>query len=107
VQQNSTTGKLVPPSGADKSVREWKLDCVDLFKHGKIREARTLLCQQSTPEEADDIFRWMYDNLDLWSTDPEKQDRAIIIIRNGLVNVPMVADQEINLSATLCELSGL
>jgi DNA polymerase III delta prime subunit len=107
VQQNSTAGKLVAPSSADKSVREWKLDCVQLFKDGRIREARTLLCQQSTPEEADEIFRWMYDNLDLWSTDPEKQDRAIIIIRNGLVNVPMVADQEINLSATLCELSGL
>jgi len=107
VQQNSTAGQLVAPSSADKSVRDWKLDCVDLFKHGKIREARTLLCQQSTPEEADEIFRWMYDNLDLWSKDPEKQDRAIIIIRNGLVNVPMVADQEINLSATLCELSGL
>ena len=107
VQQNSSAGQLVAPSSADKSVRDWKLDCVDLFKHGRIREARTLLCQQSTPEEADEIFRWMYDNLDLWSKDPEKQDRAIIIIRNGLVNVPMVADQEINLSATLCELTAL
>ena len=107
VQQNSSAGQLVAPSSADKSVHDWKLDCVDLFKAGKIREARTLLCQQSTPEEADEIFRWMYDNLDLWSKDPEKQDRAIIIIRNGLVNVPMVADQEINLSATLCELSNL
>jgi hypothetical protein len=49
----------------------------------------------------------MYDNLDLWAKTPELQDRAVIIIRNGLVNVPMVADQEINLSATLCELSQL
>jgi hypothetical protein len=49
----------------------------------------------------------MYDNLDLWSKDLEQQDQAIIIIRNGLVNVPLVADQEINLSATLCELSNL
>ena len=72
-----------------------------------MREARTLMCQQSTPEEADDIFRWMYDNLDLWSTDPHKQDQAIVIIRNGLVNVPMVVDQEINLSATLTELCQL
>ena len=106
-QQNSTTGRLVPPSSADKSVGDWKLDCVQLFKDGKIREARTLICQQSTPEEADDIFRWMYDNLDLWAKDPERQDQAIIIIRNGLVNVPLVADQEINLSATLCELANL
>jgi hypothetical protein len=49
----------------------------------------------------------MYDNLELWSTDPHKQDQAIVIIRNGLVNVPMVADQEINLSATMIELAGL
>ena len=107
VQQNSTDGRLTAPNSADKSIGDWKLDCVELFKSGKIREARTMICQQSTPEEAEDIFRWMYDNLDLWSTDVHKQDQAIIIIRNGLVNCSFVADQEINLSATLCELSNL
>jgi hypothetical protein len=66
-----------------------------------------LICQQSTPEESDDIFRWMYDNLDLWSKEAEKQDQAIIIIRNGIANIPLVADQEINLSATLSELCQL
>jgi hypothetical protein len=80
---------------------------VQLFKAGKIREARTLICQQSTPEETQDIFRWMFDNLDLWSQNPERQDEAIIIIKNGYANMPMVADQEINLSATLVELSRL
>jgi hypothetical protein len=80
---------------------------VDLFKSGKTLEARKLMCQSVRPEEMEDMFRWMYDNLELWSRDPERQDQAIIIIRNGLVNVPMVADQEINLSATLIELSQL
>ena len=107
LQQNSQTGILNAPNSADKSVGDWKLDCVQLFKSGKIREARTLICQQSTPEETEDIFRWMYDNLDLWTTDVERQDQAIIIIRNGMAAMPMVADQEINLSATLCELSRL
>ena len=107
LQQNSQTGVLNAPNSADKSVSDWKLDCVQLFKSGKIREARTLICQQSTPEETEDIFRWMYDNLDLWTTDVERQDQAIIIIRNGMAAMPMVADQEINLSATLCELSRL
>jgi replication factor C small subunit len=107
VQQNSQTGVLIAPNGTDKSVGDWKLDCVELFKAGKIREARTLICQQSTPEETEEIFRWMYDNLDLWTTDVERQDQAIIIIRNGMANMPMIADQEINLSATLCELSRL
>ena len=105
LQQNSQTGVLSTPNSTDKSVGDWKLDCVQLFKAGKIREARTLICQQSTPEETEDVFRWMYDNLDLWTTDVERQDQAIIIIRNGMANMPLVADQEINLSATLCELS--
>jgi replication factor C small subunit len=107
VQQNSQGGQLIAPRETDKGVGDWKLDAVTLFKAGKIREGRTLICQQSTPEEVEDIFRWMYDNLDLWSKDPEVQDRAIIVIRNGLVNVVSVADQEINLSATFCELSNL
>jgi DNA polymerase III delta prime subunit len=107
VQLNSQTGELKQPSAADKSARDWRLECVDLFKRGKIREARAVLCQNSNPEEAEDVFRWMYDNLDLWGDTPERQDQAIVIIRNGLVNNNSVADTEINLSATLIELSQL
>ena len=107
VQPNSQTGKLVTPSAADKSMRDWKLDCVELFKAGKVREARTLLCQSSTPEESDEIFRWMYDNLDLFGSTAEQQDQAIVVIRNGIVNIPLIADQEINLSATLIELAQI
>jgi replication factor C small subunit len=107
LQQNSTSGQLAAASATDRSAGDWKLDCVQLFKSGQIREARTLICQQSTPEETEDVFRWMYDNLDLWTTDVEKQDQGIIIIRNGMASMPLVADQEINLSATLSELSRL
>jgi hypothetical protein len=65
------------------------------------------MCASARPEEMEEIFRWMYDNINLWSKDTQKQDQAIVIIRNGLANVPLVADQEINLSATLIELSNL
>jgi DNA polymerase III delta prime subunit len=107
VQPNSVSGTLAAPSAADKSTRDWKLDCVDLFKHGKIKEARTLLCQSADPEETNEIFRWMYDNLDLWGSTPEQQDQAIVIIRDGIAKIPLVADQEINLSATLIELGQI
>lgn len=106
-QMNSMSGKLEHPHGDETGIREWKLDVVDLFKQGRILEARKLMCASVRPDEMEEVFRWMYDNLDLWSTDPEKQDRAIIIIRNGLANIPLVADQEINLSATMIELAGL
>lgn len=106
-QANSQTGTLLAPAVADKSMRDWKLECVDLFKRGQTRQARALMCQNSSPEEAEDVFRWMYDNLNLWGSTPESQDQAIVIIRNGLVSHNAVADVEINLSATLIELSNL
>jgi hypothetical protein len=107
VQMHSVDGCLRAPSASDNTSQDWRLSAVDLFKQGKTLEARKLMCAAVRPEEMEDMFRWMYDNLELWAKDTERQDQAIIIIRNGLVNVPMVADQEINLSATLCELSRL
>jgi DNA polymerase III delta prime subunit len=107
LQANSTTGSLIKPGENDAGVKDWKLDSVAMFKTGKTREARTLICSQATVEDMDGMFRWMYDNLELWSQDPEKQDQAITIIRNGLASVPLVADQEINVAATLVELCQL
>jgi DNA polymerase III delta prime subunit len=107
VQLNSQEGVLKSPRDSDRAVSDWKLDTVELFKSGKIREARTMLCNQAAPEEMEDVFRWMYDNIQLWGTTPEAQDEAIKIIRTGLVNHTMCADAEINLSATLVELSQL
>jgi DNA polymerase III delta prime subunit len=106
-QMNSQSGTLSAPSATDKSAKDWKLDCVDMFKRGQIRQARTLLCQSSTPEEAEDVFRWMYDNLDLWGNTDEQKDQAVVIIRNGIVNHNSVADVEINLSACLIELGQI
>ena len=106
-QMNSTDGRLEAPHGDEGGVREWKADAVQLFKAGKVAEARKLMCSSARPEEMEEVFRWMYDNLDIWSTDPHKQDQAIVIIRQGLVNHSFVADPEINLSATLIELSQI
>ena len=104
VQQNSTTGTLKPPSAADKSALDYKIEMVNLFKKGKIREARTLLCSNSQVEDVEEIFRWMYENLDIWSATDEGQDEAIQIIRTGLINHSLIADAEINLSATITDL---
>ena len=107
LQAKSVSGILAVPGENDTGVKDWRLDSVALFKAGKTREARTLICGQASTEDMDSMFRWMYDNLELWSMDPMKQDQAITIIRNGLASVPMVADQEINISATLVELCNL
>lgn len=107
VQSSCIDGKLQKPNSDSGSTADYKLQVVELFKDGKIRDARKLLCSQIRPEEADDVFRWMYDNLQLWGDSEEQQDKAIVVIRNGLVNHSMVADAEINLSATLIELTDI
>jgi replication factor C small subunit len=107
LQANSTTGALSKPGGNDASAKDWKLDAVTLIKAGSVREARQLICNQASNEDIDELFRWMYDNLDLWAKDVDRQDKAILAIRRGLVNHPMCADPEINLSATLIELTTL
>jgi len=106
-QMNTVDGKLIKPNEGDSSTADYKLAVVDLFKQGKILEARKMLCSQVRPEEMDELFRWMYDNLELWGETQESKDAAILIIAKGLRNIPMVADQEINLAATLVELSQL
>jgi replication factor C small subunit len=103
-QMNTIDGALVKPNEGDSATADYKLAVVDLFKQGKILDARKMLCSQVRPEEMDELFRWMYDNLELWGETEEQKDAAILIIAKGLRNIPMVADQEINLAATLVEL---
>lgn len=107
LQDNSVTGTLATPGENDRGVKDWKLDAVNLFKSGRIVEARKSICAQAGNEDMDELFRWMYDNLELWSKTQEGQDLAILAIRKGLVNHPMCADPEINLSATLIELTQI
>ena len=106
-QMNSTDGKLTSVKGDEGNTSDWRVDAVNLFKAGKIVEARKLMCSTVRPEEMEDVFRWMYDNLELFSTTQEGQDSAIMAIRTGLVNHSFVADPEINLSATMVELSQI
>ena len=107
VQQNAINGVLRKPSERSVDTSDYKLKAVDLFKTGKIIEARRVIVDNATVGDVDEMFRWMYDNLNLWSQDQDGQDEAIKIIRNGLANHALVADVEINLAATLVELTTI
>jgi len=107
VQMNSKDGKLYAPDKSDKGQQDYRLEMVDLFKKGKILDARKLVCSQARPEEVEDIFRWLYDNLELISKDDEQQDKAILAIKQGLVDHSFVADPEINLAAVMIKLARI
>ena len=104
VQQNVVDNVLQRPQDGDQAQSDWMLSAIEMFKAGKYKDARTLICSQARPEEYDDIFKFMYRNLELWGNTEMQQDQAIIIIRNGMAKSSLCADPEINLSATLIEL---
>ena len=78
----------------------------ELFKQGKITEARKLVCSQARPDEIEDIYKWLYDNITLFG-DEEKQEKAILIIKQGLVDHTLVSDPEINLASTMIKLASV
>jgi replication factor C small subunit len=106
LQQHVNDNKLHVPTKEDSGTLEWKFDMVALFKAGKITEARKLICSKVRVEEIEEVFRWLYDNLDVFGDD-QKQDSAIIIIKQGLADHTLVSDPEINLAATLVKLARL
>jgi DNA polymerase III delta prime subunit len=105
LQSNSIDGKLVAIPNIGNSDDEMLIQATDLFKNKKILDGRKKLIEYINmhPTRIEDVYRWMYDNLDLWNN----KDAAIIIIRNGLANLPLVGIPEICLSASLVELAQL
>lgn len=108
LQQNSTTGKLGKPQSTGGGEDELLMSAAEQFKAGKVLEGRQQLMQYIAmyPTRLEDVYRWMYDNLDLWGSAQEKKDASIIFIRNGLANLPLVGIPEISLAATLVELTA-
>jgi DNA polymerase III delta prime subunit len=104
VQMNSLEGKLHTPEKGDTGEADYKIEMVELFKKGKIAEARKLVCGQARPEEMEEIYRWLYDNVAIFGEEAI-QEKAILIIKQGLVDHTLVSDPEINLAATLIRLS--
>lgn len=108
LQQNVTEDlKLASPTAGNEAGSDYKIEIVELFKKGKIREARTLLCGRIRPEEIEEVYTWMYQNLDLFGDTEEKKDSALLIIKQGLVDHTLIADPELNLSATLVKLARI
>lgn len=106
VQQNVNEGKLAAPNKADGGEADWKFDMVELFKAGNISDARKLLCGKLRAEEMEEVYRWLYDNITIFGEEA-KQDAAILILKQGIVDHTLVVDVEINLAAVLIKLARL
>ena len=108
VQVNSSSGKLIAPTNQTNGEDELLMEATTCFKNQKVYEGRQLLLQYLSlyPTRIEDLYRWMYNNLDLWGNTNEKRDASILVIRNGLANLSLVGIPEISLAATLIELTS-
>lgn len=106
VQMAVVDSELKPAEQSDQDTG-WRIKMVDLFKAGQVREARKLIIANCRTDEYEEMYRWLYRNVEFFGNTEDKQDEAIIVIRNSMVKHTQVADPEINLSATLIELANL
>jgi len=107
LQQNCTEGKLADPKSEDSGVSDYRITMAELFKKGKIKEARKVICANARPEEFESLYRWLYDNIDLFGKDDESKDAVLFLIKQGLVDHFFIADPEINFSTTLAKIARL
>lgn len=106
VQMNCQDNKLLSFEEGDTGEADWKPKMVSLFKAGKIQDARKLLCGAVRAEEMEEVYRWLYDNVEIFGGEPQ-QDQAIQCIAKGLETHALVVDPEITLADTLVKLSHI
>ncbi len=108
LQANSITGSLTRPTTEANSEDALLVKAVESFKNGDVLGGRQVLLEYigTYPTRIEDVYKWMYDNLELWGQNNAQRDTAIIHIRNGLAQLPLVGIPEICLAATLIELTS-
>ena len=104
VQMTIVDNKLLLPDEGG-STAEWRVNMVELFRSGKIQDARKLIIKNARTDEYNEIYTWLYKNLDLYTKDDFQYDSCVLAIREGLIKHTQVADPEINLSATMVEIA--
>ena len=104
VQMAIVDNKLQMPEDGT-STAEWRLAMVEMFKEGKIQDARKLIVKSARADEYNEIYTWLYKNIDLYTKDDFTYDSCVLAIREGMIKHTQVADPEINLSATMIEIA--
>ena len=105
VQMSIADNLLQKPVDDSGASAVWRLEMIDLFKAGNLKQARQLIVSKARADEYNEIYTWLYRKLDLYTSTDEQYDACVLAIRNGLVKHTQVADVEINLSATMIELA--
>lgn len=102
LQGNSQNGKLLPPTSASALESDWKFGLLESVSSGDFKKARKLVCESSTREEHEEVFTFLYQNIEKLKV--KDKESAILVIAEHLRNHVLVADTEINLAACFISL---
>lgn len=107
LQQNTVNGKLLPITQAATS--DYKFKLLDLLEAGNWVEMRKLTCSQVSAEEWEDVYRFLYENLNKVPKFKTKEtwEAGIVVIADYLDKHGRVADPEINAAAMFIRLGQL
>jgi DNA polymerase III delta prime subunit len=107
LDQHTINGVLSPLKEASATNLNYMEGVVELFKARRYTDARKMIVSNADINDYEDIFRFLYKNLQLFGEDEAIQSAAVLIIARGLRNHAISADAEINLAACIIELSQL
>ena len=105
LSQNSRKGKLHPHTDNASNAADWKFGLLDCISKGDFKSARKLVCESSTREEHEDVYKFLYQNIEKMKV--ADKESAIVTIADFLYKHSLVADTEINLAACMIQLGKL
>lgn len=97
LQGNTQNGKLLNPSSASSSDADWKFGLLEAISTGNFKSARKLVCESATREEHEDVFTFLYQNIDKMKVGDK--EAAIVTIAEHMRSHPLCSDTEINIAA--------
>lgn len=108
IQQNTIDGRLQEPNETGQA-GDYKFELIGLLEKDKWNEARKLVCATVTSDEWENVYRFLYENIDKAPKfkKADKYEQAIITIAEYLYKNTIVADPEINAAACFIQLGQL
>ncbi len=108
LQQNSLNGHLLN-SSSDGESGDYKFELLDLIGVDNWKKARTITCANVAAEEWEDVYRFLYENLNKSKKfkDQDNWEEGILVIAEFLYKNSIVADPEINAAAMFLRLNQI
>jgi len=109
LQRNVFDNELNALNEKEDTTGDYKFELLDLLKTNDWKKIRTLLCANVMPGEWEEIYKFLYENLDKCEKfkDPTKYDKGINLIALSLYRTAIVTLPEITAAAMFIELGKL